>query len=1255
MNRTRLFLALFLLGSYGAGQNMPARVAEVEQLQVKREGSDVKIEVILTGAVQPSVETATNPDRLVLILPGTLSDAKQKRYPLGTDGVEGVRVGLNSANPPVTRVVVDLDSALPYALSTEGTHVVLRVQTAEAAHVRHDGAVPAASTPLVGVFRRKPQAPAAETMASAPASVPVPPQLPPINFAEKQPATAQPPDGTTATASAPSSTHPKFGSLQQGTVFPGAGTPGSGSVPETQSVIPGSSPSVASVTPGNSTSGSPRAAAQTPAPPLIVTLGSANGSNATASAGASSTPTSSTAVITTGGSSGPVVTTPSAATAKVTASIPAGAAVQPVPSEASSSTTRSEAVTEVQQLQVKRDGSDVDIEVALTGQVKASVDRATSPERVVLTLPATTSDARQKTYPVHANGVQSVRVGLNSANPPVTRVVVELDKERPYNLSFAGNNVILHIGTPKVLTNLASASARPPTPPVAPDLKAEATKLILTPKAQGTIPVAVADPATSTVPANPSGAASAILSAKATPVQPTTSSAGAPNVITKVISATVTPATTTAATTTNAPPSATVANPLGLPATATSTTSSTTASATSTPSASQGATVANPLGLPANTATASTTSPGTTATASAPPGATVSNPFGLAPGEKLPTAESAEEATDIGATNDVSTMVSADAVPETATVSASAGSTTAAASATTTAAKPATTLMAKATPPEIPAVLALRATHPDFRTTFRVKYVAEGVAYLDGGRGAGLSEGMKLVVRETPTGTVVAAATGSDEHIVAELEVKSVAEASAVTDIHTPNRDVKPGDLAYLSAQDEQSLVQQSTLSSTRKYPTVISFTEDDTLDEEARAQIPKPPLPSINRARGRFGFDYIGTQFHGASGGSNSNIGLIARLDMTRIGGTYWNASGYWRGQLNANSYQGTQTLQDVINRTYHLAMTYDNPHSAWVAGFGRMYLPWATSLDTIDGGYFGRRMGHGSTVGVFAGSTPDPSSYSYNPDRRIGGVFVNFEGGSYDDFRFTSTSGIGISTIKWQIDRPFVFFENGVSYKRYVSVYDSLQADSPAGNTVATAPGAGIGRNFLTVRFQPHERIELDANYNYFRDVPTFDPNLISTTLLDKYLFQGFSAGMRLEVIKQLWLYAQLGRSSRSGDPTASLNELYGVTLGRVPWVKIRADAHYSRFNSSFGSGYYESVSLSRSLSDSFRLEVLGGKQNFSSAYSSNSNTHYVTSNLEMNMGLHYFFQGGYTFSRGVIQNYDQWMFTLGYRFDTRQKGGQ
>jgi hypothetical protein len=318
-------------------------------------------------------------------------------------------------------------------------------------------------------------------------------------------------------------------------------------------------------------------------------------------------------------------------------------------------------------------------------------------------------------------------------------------------------------------------------------------------------------------------------------------------------------------------------------------------------------------------------------------------------------------------------------------------------------------------------------------------------------------------------------------------------------------------------------------------------------------------------------------------------------------------------------------------------------------------MYLPWATSLDTLDGGYFGRRVGHAATMGVFAGSNPDPTSLSYSPDRRIGGVFVNFEGGNYDSLRYTSTSGMALSTLKWKIDRPFVFLENGIYYKRYVAIYDSLQADSPVGYKAGGSPGAGISRNFLTVRYQPHERIEFDANYTYFRDLPTFNEALVSTSLLDKYLFQGFSGGVRLGILKTVWVYTNLGKSNRSGDTSASLNELYGITFDRLPWIHIRADGHYARFNSSFGNGTYESISLSRSMGDNFRLELLGGQQNFVSPLSSNSNSKFVTSNVEMNMGLHYFIQGGFTVSRGLTQSYDQWLFSIGYRFDSRRGKAQ
>jgi hypothetical protein len=549
-------------------------------------------------------------------------------------------------------------------------------------------------------------------------------------------------------------------------------------------------------------------------------------------------------------------------------------------------------------------------------------------------------------------------------------------------------------------------------------------------------------------------------------------------------------------------------------------------------------------------------------------------------------------------------------------------------------------------------LLALRNVDPNLRTVFKVKYVAEGVAYLDGGRSSGLTEGMKLEIRDSDLPAQQGAtADPADPRAVAELEVTATAETSAVTDIHLPKRPVKPGDLAYLSSADAQALVQQRSLSATRKYPAVVTFTEGDPLEEEARAEVPRPPQPSVNRARGRIGLDYMGTVSRGSSSVTSSDLGMVLRADITRLNGTYWNISGYWRGRLSARSSTGQQTLQDLINRTYHLSMTYDNPNSAWVAGFGRLYLPWASSLDTIDGGYFGRKLSSGITAGIFAGSTPDPTSWNYNPDRRIGGTFVNFQGGDFDAFHYTSTTGFGISTLKWKIDRPFVFLENTFSYKRYLSIYHSLQADSPAGNPAVPAPGPGISRSFLTFRIQPHPRLEIDFNHNYFRDVPTFDPQLIGTGLLDKYLFQGFSAGARVEVVKQIFVYGSLGQSNRSGDAKASLNQMYGITFGHLPWLGLRADGHYSRFNSSFGSGSYRAFSLSKSFTDDIRLEVLAGDQTFSSLLTTDDRSRFVNTNVDFAIGAHYFAQGGFTINRGQL-SYDQWMFTLGYRFDTRGK---
>ncbi len=549
-------------------------------------------------------------------------------------------------------------------------------------------------------------------------------------------------------------------------------------------------------------------------------------------------------------------------------------------------------------------------------------------------------------------------------------------------------------------------------------------------------------------------------------------------------------------------------------------------------------------------------------------------------------------------------------------------------------------------------LLTLQAADPSLRTVFRVKYVADGVVYLDGGSSAGLGEGMKLEVLDSnlpvQQGAIVDV---SDARVISEVQITAVAETSSVADIHDPKRPVKVGDLAYLSAGDVQALIQQRTLSATRKYPAVVAFTLDDAMDEEAHDDLPRPPLPSVNRSRGMFGFDYMGTRSGGSTSMTDSSVGFVTRMDVTRIGGTYWNVRGYWRGRITSTSAASQPTMQDLINRTYHLNMTYENPNSRLVAGFGRLYLPWAPSLDTIDGGYFGARFSHGGTAGVFAGSTPDPTSWSYNPDGKIAGAFINFEGGSYDDLHYTTTSGLGINALKWQITRPFVFFENSISYKRYISIYDSLQADSPSGNQVVAAPGAGLSRNFLTVRIQPNARFEFDVNHTYFRDIPTFDPQLIGTGLLDKYLFQGFSIGARLQVVKQVWVYTDIGQSNRSGDAKSSLNQAYGLTFNRIPWVGLHADLHYSQFNSSFGTGSYRAFSSARNVTEGLQLQVLLGDESFTSSLTNNNRSKFINATAQTALGAHYYLQGGFTVDRGSM-NYNQWMFTLGYRFDSRSK---
>ncbi len=405
---------------------------------------------------------------------------------------------------------------------------------------------------------------------------------------------------------------------------------------------------------------------------------------------------------------------------------------------------------------------------------------------------------------------------------------------------------------------------------------------------------------------------------------------------------------------------------------------------------------------------------------------------------------------------------------------------------------------------------------------------------------------------------------------------------------------------------------------------------------------------------RARIGFDYSGIRSTGSTAGSSGEIGLSFQTDMTRIAGTYWNLQGYFRDRLTTNSQPDEQTIQDYLDRTYIIQLYYDNPNSKWVAGFGRLYLPWAVSLDTIDGGYVGRKLGHGITAGVFGGSTPDPTSWHYQPHQQITGSFVNFEGGNYDAFHYTSTTGVAFSMLKWQLDRPYLFFENGVSYDKYFSVYHSLIVDAPQGvSTGGIKTGTGISRSYLTFHLQPARWVGFDVYHNYFRDLPTAATALIGTGLEDKVLYQGLNVGVRLEPVKHFAVYTSVGHSDKTGDVRRSLNQLYGVTWNDIARTGIRADIHYSKFDSPFARGDYRVLSLSRHVGDRMLWNAQFGSQSLLSSFTANNKSLFFDTSFDTNFGRHTYLQSGVTFERGARLNYDQWYISLGYRFDMKGPG--
>ena len=122
----------------------------------------MRVEINAPGAATPKVSIEESPARLVLDLPGTVMATAQSHIVVDSDGVKGVRIGMDGQHPPTTRVVVDLEHTCPYELkpSADGNLVLtLHTQTQSAAAAK--SIAPKSSTPKLSAAKLTTSTPSA--------------------------------------------------------------------------------------------------------------------------------------------------------------------------------------------------------------------------------------------------------------------------------------------------------------------------------------------------------------------------------------------------------------------------------------------------------------------------------------------------------------------------------------------------------------------------------------------------------------------------------------------------------------------------------------------------------------------------------------------------------------------------------------------------------------------------------------------------------------------------------------------------------------------------------------------------------------------------------------------------------------------------------------------------------------------------------------------------------------------------------------